>query len=188
MKLSSKMLYFWNMKTQFLFCFSFKESLGFLQPWSMHDDIGIRQGHPFLQIQSCSIWKMATFGSVSLDNFIKHNPLISEEWMTNDQHSIYDVGGFWWHTFYERDESKISSDYNCMVSGFRGLITTHSWDWFGEMKGPKLYPSYSFHVLTSHKGYYWSLFRNKRCMLDKMFQWNASKFAILSFSASLCLP
>ena len=91
MKCSSETLqnlpYFWNTKTHVVF-FLFHFVLLYFFPNECPGLCQDRPGHPLLKIQSClrwkkSIWvfllqKYGKFWSISQDNFIKHNPLISE--------------------------------------------------------------------------------------------------------------
>ena len=93
--------YFWNKKTQTVFFFIFH----FEQLWICNsrcpDLCWHRPGHPLLQIQSSSKWKMKTtiwvflfqiygkFWSVSLDNFIKHKPPISEKWLATSKLKMF---------------------------------------------------------------------------------------------------
>ena len=97
MKLSSKMLqilpYFWNTKTQIVFFrFSFRATFFFFIVEALVS-VDIDQGIHYYNSKVArneknlfnpSFQKYGKFWSISLDNFTKHKPLISEEWSLNE--------------------------------------------------------------------------------------------------------
>ena len=94
-----KFLYFMYKKTHVVFfCFSFRATLLFplWMPWSMSTWV-------FLYIKYSKFW------SVSLENFVEHKPLISEEW----SYLVVRVQSYLTRHIYQINHSALCLFYLC---------------------------------------------------------------------------